>query len=317
MAIVVEALTLIIRRLTLDLQYPGGSEKYLEELGDPSFNARWICADEDLTAASFLSDHLGRALEHISERGLLISDESGYVDAAILDELTGPTLTCEWMEWARSDDDLTRAWVAGGERDSLTTPADFKPARLVRTDVRDEDHFVKLAEEAGETSWLDTRTGNIVKGPADSDGSVGLIMKNVRHLVEERDWPFTLRGPRVLEATLRLGCILASLEVKVQEDAKLLSCSVLLPFFVPDSHCQAVTRIIDVLNADDPFATHLIDDRNRRIANTLRVDVSRDAGKPAIAQIFEHVSTRAAKTLSALAGELSHWIAVEADHERQ
>jgi hypothetical protein len=51
MSVLVEALTVIVRRLTLDVSWPGGTDAYLAAVYADS-PARLACADGNLTSVS-------------------------------------------------------------------------------------------------------------------------------------------------------------------------------------------------------------------------------------------------------------------------
>ncbi|MGH7618090.1 MAG: hypothetical protein ACREPM_12750, partial [Gemmatimonadaceae bacterium] len=55
MSVLVEAHTVIVRRLTLDALWPAGTEAYLAAAVSEHSPARLACADEKITAVSFSS----------------------------------------------------------------------------------------------------------------------------------------------------------------------------------------------------------------------------------------------------------------------
>src|SRR5689334_19092901 len=54
MSVLVEALSVVIRRSTLDDYYPGGTDSYLQLANSEASSARLACVDEELTSVRFL-----------------------------------------------------------------------------------------------------------------------------------------------------------------------------------------------------------------------------------------------------------------------
>jgi hypothetical protein len=169
-SVLVEALSVVVRRLTLDVSYPGGTDAYLARAANPCWKARFAIADEALTCVSFLvPEPVVAWLVPLAEHGLIGVDDGELVDVATVDQRFGPTMPCDWLAVERGTDGVTRAWLASVPRGPLVVPNRWSPAisrRLVRSDDRDvPGRMLPLAvEETGRgaiETWLDFTTGQV------------------------------------------------------------------------------------------------------------------------------------------------------------
>ena len=169
MSVLIEALSLVIQRITLDLSWPGGADAFLEAMCAPDCPARRLCSDDKLVSVSFFSpDDALAVVAGLRENGLIELDDQRFHDLALVDQREGPTMPCAWLEWKQHRDGFTYAWLAGTEPGDMAAPADWtaeQSARLTRTDLRDEPgRMLKLAEEGDIETWLDFQTGQVTVG---------------------------------------------------------------------------------------------------------------------------------------------------------
>ncbi len=169
MSVLVEALSLIIPRLVLDICYPGGAEAFMEKMCLPEIPARLVCADDDLVSVSFLTIEQAKGVQdELLEIGIVLVDEKQFVDMAFLDQRFGPTMPCEWLEWNSHPEGYTYCWKRGTNPDPMHAPEAWTPEQsrqLTREDIRDEPgRFMMLADEDGIETWLDLSTGQISQG---------------------------------------------------------------------------------------------------------------------------------------------------------
>lgn len=173
MSVLVEALALVVRRLTLDLSWPGGADAFLQSLCRDDSPCRHLCTDGTLVSVSFLTPGQAAVVGgQLIDRGLVEVGHDQFVDFAFVDQRHGPTMPCPWLAWRRHRDGFTYAWPADAEPGDLAVPSDWTPERsrrLTRTDARDEpDRMLRLAhdEATGLETWLDFATGAITRGCA-------------------------------------------------------------------------------------------------------------------------------------------------------
>jgi hypothetical protein len=164
MAVLVEALSLIVPRHVLDVSWPGGTDAYLAELGSLPTPPRFACADDRLTSVSFWSPEEAELLmQRLIGHGVIDVDDDRAAEMVVVDQRHGPVMPCDWLAWERHAEGYTSCWLADTEPGTLVAPDDWTPERsrrLVRQDIRDEpDRFMKLGERNGLEIWLDTETG--------------------------------------------------------------------------------------------------------------------------------------------------------------
>jgi hypothetical protein len=172
--VLVEALTLIIRKSVLDLSFPGGTDAFLHRALHLARPPRYICSmDPELVNLSFYDpDHLTPVCEMLEEAGLVAVDDDAFCDFAIIEQRFGPTVPCDWLEWANRAEGFTVAWLTEtGPGNWLAVPDDWTPERsaeLTRTDIAECPDMMLLASEDGVESYLNLATGRVHEGvPAD------------------------------------------------------------------------------------------------------------------------------------------------------
>lgn len=166
MCVLIEALTLVVRKLSLEIAYPGGSDAFLHATLELAQPPRFVCScDPELVNLSFYSpEHAEPCIELLLEHGFIeLEDEStGFVDFALLDQHFGPALHCSWLEWKRHPEGFSYAWLAGTEPGDMAVPEDWTPERsrtMQRHDIRDDPGMLRLQRKDGREVWLDLRTG--------------------------------------------------------------------------------------------------------------------------------------------------------------
>ena len=167
MSVLIEAVSLVVPRLLLELRYPGGTDGLFRELSRPSAEARYVCADCHLVSASFFTPEAAeRAASGLVSAGLLDVEDEQYQDFALVDQKHGPLLHCQWLVWSPHPTGYTCAWLIGTERGELATPEGWTVAqsrRLTRLDVPCETGDVlQLSDDKGIVTWLDFRTGRVL-----------------------------------------------------------------------------------------------------------------------------------------------------------
>lgn len=96
MAVLVEARSVIVRRDAIDERLEGGWEGFLNLAG------RTLCTDGHLARVGFLHPtevrYFGQDLQQL---GLTIATGGHFVHAAVVDQMYGLTLPCDWLEIGR------------------------------------------------------------------------------------------------------------------------------------------------------------------------------------------------------------------------
>ncbi len=117
MAVLVEAISVIVRRDAVNARFSGGWREFLVIVPNST-----LCSDEDLARVGFMSppdvDEFVRRLE----MGGLISLRDGQaVDIAVVDQMRGSTMPASWLEFARlslggTENKVAACWLFEGPR---------------------------------------------------------------------------------------------------------------------------------------------------------------------------------------------------------
>lgn len=174
MAVLVEALTLVIRPLTLETRYPGGMDAWVDRIEGSAGTARYLSRAPGLIGASFYTDELEVEVHHLEEIGLaLVSEDGSFEDFAVVDQCRGLVWPCSWLDWSPGCPNgwYSWAWLPGEAPERLGIPPGWIPGQeeLVRDDDRLQPEMMGLSRDAdGREHWLNLRNGKVlVFGPGD------------------------------------------------------------------------------------------------------------------------------------------------------
>jgi hypothetical protein len=154
MAVLVEAITVVVRRDTLERVYAGGVDGY--ELDCPNAT---FCTDDDLTSVGFMTSTDVRAfVERLVDAGLGFVDDQGFVDIAA---------ACGWLAFSRLPGNYSMCWLLGADPDELAIPASrhpetlgtmrFVPLREAETQLE----HLESDDERGLATYRDRGTGEV------------------------------------------------------------------------------------------------------------------------------------------------------------
>ena len=122
MSVLIEGISVVVRNETLEEKYPGGVVAYC--LGCPN---QTFCSDGRLTRVGFMvPNDVGFFVRILQKRGLLWADsEKRFRDIAVVDQLAGPTSTCDWLVYERQLEGPNYALLSGTEPGELAVPRDW------------------------------------------------------------------------------------------------------------------------------------------------------------------------------------------------
>ncbi len=123
MSVLVEGISVIVRNETLERKFPGGVWAYARSCPNQTF-----CTDQVLTRIGFMVPlDVGFFISGLEHRGLVWADsERRFVDIAVVDQLHGPTATCDWLLSGHHRDGFSLAWLVGTEPDQLAVPRGWR-----------------------------------------------------------------------------------------------------------------------------------------------------------------------------------------------
>ena len=94
MAVLVEAISVIVRKDAIERAYPSGWRDFVEYVPNETF-----CADDDLARVGFMNPRdVKRFIERICTHGLIHMSGGKFVDIAVVDQQRGPTQPCDWLQ---------------------------------------------------------------------------------------------------------------------------------------------------------------------------------------------------------------------------
>lgn len=109
MAILIEGLSVVIRKTALDAIFPGGAVRFESGLADEI-----ICSDHDLVCLHFRSPQEVHAfVTWCEQQEITFQLNSRCIDIVVLDQRHGPTAPCNWIEFCHTElDEVPGAKVA-------------------------------------------------------------------------------------------------------------------------------------------------------------------------------------------------------------
>ena len=180
MAVLVEAISVIVRRDSINRSYIGGWAGFLSHVPNST-----LCADNELARVGFMDPkNVERFISDLQHHGLVFLSDGKSIDIAVIDQQQGPTELCDWLEFARlpfgdHGGYIAACWLFEGPRIAaglhvselkfnLATPAGwtFEGSLSERfifvPNEKSMDRLKYLRSENGCDVFLDTSTGHEV-----------------------------------------------------------------------------------------------------------------------------------------------------------
>ncbi len=99
MAVLVEAISVIVRRKSIEDKYPGGWQAFVEAVPNNT-----LCADDEIARVGFMTPQdVEGFVKQLEMNGLLFAKDSQAVDVAVADQFAGLTTPCDWLEFGHVD----------------------------------------------------------------------------------------------------------------------------------------------------------------------------------------------------------------------
>jgi hypothetical protein len=96
-AVFVEFISVIVRRDAIDERYTGGWDSFVEDVPN-----RTLCADGSLARVGFMSPTDTKIyVDGLERKGLTYLRDGKAVDLVVVDELRGPMVDCDWIEYGQ------------------------------------------------------------------------------------------------------------------------------------------------------------------------------------------------------------------------
>lgn len=126
MAVLVEGISVVILRHSIESKYPGGWRLF-----EQNTREKTLCADEELVRLGFQTlQEVDAYIDHLQRVGLVFMEDDKSVDMAIVHQLQGIASPCEWLEFGhvRLRDSGSRVAACrrkGSAVTRLVTPEDW------------------------------------------------------------------------------------------------------------------------------------------------------------------------------------------------
>jgi len=115
MAVLVEAISVIVRKDSIGEKVKGGEARFQTLIPNATY-----CDDGELARVGFLSpDETKVFIDELIETGLTFIDDGQCVDIAVCDQQRGLTMACDWLEFGHLPVDggkVAAAWLFEGRR---------------------------------------------------------------------------------------------------------------------------------------------------------------------------------------------------------
>lgn len=128
MAVLCEAISVVIKGSAIEDKFPGGEDAFLKIVPNQT-----LCGDTELLRVGFMTPVDAKAfVEMLEDNGLVHLEDEEAVDLVVVDQLRGFMSSCSWAEVGRSplDEDkkqvVTACYLKGSEIELLLCPDGWK-----------------------------------------------------------------------------------------------------------------------------------------------------------------------------------------------
>ena len=117
MAVLVEGISVIVKRRDIDTGFEGDWDSFLSVVPNAT-----LCSDGELARVGFMSPgEVENFINELTARGLTLLQGGEAQQIAVVDQQRGPTTPCEWLEFGRlpiggSESKVSACWLFEGPR---------------------------------------------------------------------------------------------------------------------------------------------------------------------------------------------------------
>ena len=115
MAVLIEAISVVVRRDAIDKKMAGGWAHFKQVIPNMTF-----CHDDEVARVGFLDpSSVGEFIEQLNSYGLTYLKDDVPIDMIVVDQQGGPAVKCDWIQFARvrfEDSKVAMAWLWEGSR---------------------------------------------------------------------------------------------------------------------------------------------------------------------------------------------------------
>jgi hypothetical protein len=97
MAVLIEAISVVIRLVTIAEKYPGGVEQYVKD--SPN---RTLCMDDSIARLGFMTGRDAQDfIESLERLGFRCAVDGEFDEIAVVDQFDGLYMPCDWLEYLK------------------------------------------------------------------------------------------------------------------------------------------------------------------------------------------------------------------------
>ena len=97
MAVLIEGISVVVKRSSIDQLFAGGWESFVEAVPNST-----LCVDAHLARVGFLSPQETETfVQRLVSKALTFVADGRCVDIAVVDQMRGPTMSVDWLEYAQ------------------------------------------------------------------------------------------------------------------------------------------------------------------------------------------------------------------------
>jgi hypothetical protein len=137
MSVLIEAITVVLRNDAVDRCFPGGMPVLAKSSPNPTFRT-----DGTLAAIGFMAPaDVEVYILALEKAGLQFVERGRCCDIAVIDEIHGPTVRCDWVEIGTDSDGTRFAWLRGTAPGAMVAYASWQRGTglILRTDIDIDD----------------------------------------------------------------------------------------------------------------------------------------------------------------------------------
>lgn len=173
MAVLVEALSVIVQNRTIEEKYAGGMAAYRADCPNGSF-----CNDEYLSCVLFtMPFDVGQFVQPLMKRGFRFVEDGQAQEIVVVDQHDGPTAPCRWLKVGDHPDGFRYAALASDLGDRVAKPQGWTLERSLTIEGRKVSHETLdgmrwlRTEGSKEIYWDEERQKEMeIVGPSDHLG---------------------------------------------------------------------------------------------------------------------------------------------------
>ena len=124
MAVLIEAISVVIRLVTIESRYPGGWAAFVADAPNQT-----LCADENLARFGFMQpSDMERFVAHLKQYGIEYIKDGIAQDLVVVDQQRGPLASCPWIEFGHvsigsaESHPVAAARISGDTLNKVITP---------------------------------------------------------------------------------------------------------------------------------------------------------------------------------------------------